>query len=301
MGKIVVIGSSNTDMVVRSQRIPAPGETIMGDAFDIIQGGKGANQAVAAARAGSKVAFIAKVGNDNFGKAAISAYQKDGINTDNIFTDHEHPTGVAIIIVDANTGENSIVVASGSNSQLSPAEIELAKQVIVDANVVLVQLEIPLETVYKALSIAFENKVKTVLNPAPARTLDDGLLSMVDIITPNQSETEILTGIQLTDDAAIQRAASTLLTKVNEAVIITLGARGVYYQTKGGKKVFVPTIKVDAIDTTASGDVFNGYFVSALANGTSFEAAIQQANKAAAVSVTRKGAQPSIPFLSELI
>lgn len=300
MGKIVVVGSSNTDMVVRSQRIPAPGETIMGNAFDIIQGGKGANQAVAAARAGSEVTFIAKVGNDDFGKAAISAYQKDGINTDSIFTDNDQPTGVAIIIVDDTTGQNSIVVAPGSNGQLSPSDIEKAKQAITAADAVLMQLEIPIESISKALRIASENKVKTILNPAPARALDDELLSMVDIITPNETETEILTGIQLTDDEAIQKAASALLEKVNVAVIITLGSRGVYYQTKSGEQAFVATTKVKAVDTTAAGDVFNGYIVSALADGTDFEVAIQQANKAAAISVTRKGAQPSIPHQAEL-
>ncbi|MFA9392371.1 MAG: ribokinase [Prolixibacteraceae bacterium] len=300
MRKIVVVGSSNTDMVVRSQRIPAPGETVLGSEFDIIQGGKGANQAVAAARAGSAVTFIAKVGSDDFGKAAINAYSKDNINTDHIFTDVQQPTGVAIIIVDDTSGQNSIVVAPGSNGQLTSPDIKSVQQIIVGADAVLMQLEIPLETILTVLKIASANKVKTILNPAPAQALSDELLSLVDIITPNESETELITGMSLTNEESIRKAADALLQKINEAVIITLGSRGVYYKTKSGEEAFVATNKVDAVDTTAAGDVFNGYFVSALVNGVSFKAAIALANKAAAISVTRKGAQPSIPYAREV-
>ena len=300
MGKVVVVGSSNTDMVVRSQRIPLPGETVLGNTFDVMQGGKGANQAVAAVRAGSVVTFVAKVGNDDFGNAAIDAYQKEGINTRNMIIDTQHPTGVAMIIVNDLTGQNSIVVASGANGHLFPSEVEAVQQVIIEADAVLIQLEIPLETIFKVLSIAAGNGVKTILNPAPAQKLSDELLSMVDIITPNETETELLTGIQLIDDASIKKAADALLQKINQAVIITLGARGVYYKTKSGNEAFVASTKVNALDTTAAGDVFNGYLVSALVDGTAFEAAITLANKAAAISVTKKGAQPSIPKFSEI-
>jgi ribokinase len=300
MGNIAVVGSSNTDMVVRSQKIPSPGETVLGSEFDIIQGGKGANQAVAAARAGSKVSFIARVGNDDFGKAAIGGYQKDHINTDHIIVDPIHPTGIAIILVDENTGQNSIVVAPGANGQLSVKDIDIAENEIAHAKALLMQLEVPLKIIGYTLLLAKKYNVKTILNPAPAQALSDELLRSVDIITPNETETELLTGMKLTDTETIKRAADLLLQRVNEAAIITLGSNGVYYKLKSGEDAFVTTTKVDAVDTTAAGDVFNGYLVSALSDGMDFQSAIRLANQAAAVSVTRKGAQPSIPWLHEI-
>jgi len=300
MGNIVVVGSSNTDMVVRSQKIPSPGETILGSEFDIIQGGKGANQAVAAARAGSKVSFIARVGNDDFGKTAVSGYKKDHINTDHIINDPLYPTGVAIILVDENTGQNSIVVAPGANGQLSVPDIDKAEDEIAHAKVVLMQLEVPLEVIRHTLSLAQKYGVKTILNPAPAQALSDDILRSVDIITPNETEAELLTGMKLTNTETIIRAADFLLQKVNEAVIITLGSNGVYFKLKNGEEAFVTTTKVDVVDTTAAGDVFNGYFATAVSEGMDFQSAIRLANQAAAVSVTRKGAQPSIPLLHEI-
>jgi len=300
MGNIVVVGSSNTDMVVRSQKIPSPGETILGSEFDIIQGGKGANQAVAAARAGSKVSFIARVGNDDFGKTAVSGYKKDHINTDHIINDPLYPTGVAIILVDENTGQNSIVVAPGANGQLSVPDIDKAEDEIAHAKVVLMQLEVPLEVIRHTLSLAQKYGVKTILNPAPAQALSDDILRSVDIITPNETEAELLTGMKLTNTETIIRAADFLLQKVNEAVIITLGSNGVYFKLKNGEEAFVTTTKVDVVDTTAAGDVFNGYFATAVSEGMDFQSAIRLANQAAAVSVTRKGAQPSIPLHHEI-
>lgn len=300
MGKIVVIGSSNTDMVVTSSKMPLPGETVMGNEFDVIPGGKGANQAVAAARAGGNVSFVAKVGNDDFGKQAIDGYQKDNINTENILIDSVKPTGVAVIIVDENSGQNSIVVAPGSNGNLTVADIEKIESEIKSADVLLVQLEIPIETVQAALGIAKKGNVTTILNPAPAQFLSDELLSLVDIITPNETETQILIGINPVNSKDIKVAAAQLLKKVNQSVIITLGSSGVYFISKNTNGEFVPTTKVDPVDTTAAGDVFNGYFASALANGNSFKKAIQVANAAAAISVTRKGAQPSAPTLLEV-
>ena len=300
MGKIVVIGSSNTDMVVRAAKMPIGGETLMGGEFAVIQGGKGANQAVAAARAGSEVTFIAKVGNDDFGKSAIEGYRNDNINIDYVFIDPVYPTGVAIIIVDESTGQNSIVVAPGSNHQLSIQDIDAVKNKIINADAVLLQLETPLDVVDYSLKLAKNAGVKTILNPAPAQELSDELLQYVDIITPNESETELITGIVLTDNHSIELAAKLLINKVGEAVVITLGSKGVYYLLKSGESGYVSSIKVDAVDTTAAGDVFNGYFVSELTNSVGFVDALKNANKAAAISVTKKGAQPSIPTKQDL-
>lgn len=301
MGKIIVIGSSNTDMVVGSPKMPAPGETVIGHEFDIIPGGKGANQAVAAARAKGKVSFIAKVGNDDFGRNAVAGYKEDHINTDHIFIDPITPTGIAVIIVEKTTGQNSIVVASGANDKLSVGEIKEIEKSIVTADVVLIQLEIPLDVVHYCLKISKQHGVKTILNPAPAKPLSDDILSLVDIITPNESEIQILTGINPTEAPEVKNAAASLLKKVNDTVIVTLGDKGVYFVSKNGDEGFVATTKVKAVDTTAAGDVFNGYLATSIANGKDYRTAIDLANKAAAISVTRKGAQPSIPSIDEVI
>lgn len=300
MGKIVVIGSSNTDMVVTTPKIPVPGETILGNEFNIIAGGKGANQAVAAARAGGIVTFIAKVGDDDFGKNAVAGYKADKINTDYIFIDPDRPSGIAIIIVEEGSGQNSIVVADGANKCLSIDVIKTAEKLISEADVVLIQLEIPLEVVEFSLKLAKKYGVKTILNPAPAQSLSDEILSLVDIITPNESETQILTGLNPASDEEVKKAAAKLLEKVNETVIVTLGSKGVYFISKSGDNGFVPTTKVEAVDTVAAGDVFNGYLAAALSEGKSCFEAISAANKAATISVTRKGAQPSIPRIDEL-
>jgi len=300
MGKIVVIGSSNTDMVVSSPKMPVPGETVMGNDFDIIPGGKGANQAVAAARAGGDVTFIAKVGEDDFGRNAVVGYDAEKINTDNIFIDPNKPSGIAVIIVEEETAQNSIVVASGANGCLSVDDIKSVENVISEADVVLIQLEIQLEVVEYSLKLAKQHGATTILNPAPAQFLSDEILSLVDIITPNESETQILTGLSSDSDEDIKEAADKLLNKVNDTVLVTLGSKGVYFISKSDGADFVPTIKVEAVDTTAAGDVFNGYFATALAGGKSYKEAIKIANKAAAISVTRKGAQPSIPKIEEL-
>lgn len=300
MGKIVVIGSSNTDMVVTAPKIPIPGETIMGNEFNIFPGGKGANQAVATARANGEVFFIAKVGDDDFGRNAVKGYKEDGICTDNVFVDPNKPSGIAVIIIDENTGQNSIVVAGGANNYLSIDDIKTSEKIISEADAVLIQLEIPMEVVEFSLKLAKKYGVKTILNPAPAHFLSDEILHHVDIITPNESETQILTGIDPISDEEIIRAATKLLEKVNETVMITLGSKGVYFISKNGQNGFVPTIKVDAVDTTAAGDVFNGYLAVAMLDVKNIREAILIANKAAAISVTRKGAQPSIPKMSEL-
>lgn len=301
MGKIIVIGSSNTDMVVTSSKMPLPGETVLGSEFDIIQGGKGANQAVAVARAGGNVTFIAKVGNDSFGTNAINGYKADNIDTNYVLIDDNKPTGVAVIIVDENSGQNSIVVAPGANGNLSVEDIEKVESEIKSADILLIQLEIPLKTVMFALKLAKENGIKTILNPAPAKLLSDDILKKIDIITPNETETEILTGIEITDDASMKKAAAILLESINDTVIITLGSKGAYYLNKTGEEGIVPAQKVNAVDTTAAGDVFNGYLAASLATKNPLHDSILLANKAAAISVLGKGAQPSIPSLQQVI
>lgn len=288
-------------MVVTAPKIPVPGETILGNEFSIIAGGKGANQAVAGARAGGMVTFVAKVGNDDFGKNAIAGYKSDKINTDYIFIDPDRPSGIAIIIVEEGSGQNSIVVAGGANKSLSIDDIKSAEIPISEAEVVLVQLEIPLEVVEFSLKLAKKYGVKTILNPAPAQLLGDEILSIVDIITPNETEIHILTGLNPVTEEDVKNAAAKLLEKVNESVLVTLGSQGVYFTSKNGDNGFVPTSKVEAIDSTAAGDVFNGYLAAALSDGKSYLEAISVSNKAATISVTRKGAQPSIPRLEEIV
>ena len=301
MGKIVVVGSSNTDLVVDSKKIPSPGETVLGGDFNMISGGKGANQAVAASRAGSDVTFICKVGNDYFGKRAIEEYKKENINLNHIFIDKVRPSGVAVIIVDEISGENSIVVAPGSNNHLSIKDIMLVEEKIILADIILIQLEIPISTVEYVLRLAKKNNVKTILNPAPAQMLSDELLSMVDIITPNESETENLIGIYPDNEEKIEAAGKELLKKVRNAILITLGEKGVYLNSKNKSSQLIPAKNVKAIDTTAAGDVFNGYLASSLSDNKKLEEAINIAIKAAAISVTKRGAQPSIPVINELI
>ena len=267
----------------------------------MISGGKGANQAVAASRAGSDVTFICKVGNDYFGKRAIEEYKKENINLNHIFIDKVHPSGVAVIIVDEISGENSIVVAPGSNNYLSVEDIMLVEEKIILADIILIQLEIPISTVEYVLRLAKKNNVKTILNPAPAQILSDELLGMVDIITPNESETENLIGIYPDNEEKLEAAGKELLKKVRNAILITLGEKGVYLNSKNKGSQLIPAKNVKAIDTTAAGDVFNGYLASSLADNKLLEEAINIAIEAAAISVTKRGAQPSIPLINELI
>ncbi len=298
MPSIVVIGSSNTDMIIQLDRIPRPGETILGGEFSTAAGGKGANQAVGAARAGGKVTFVARVGRDMFGDQAVAGFERDGIVTDFVFRDPVAPSGVALIFV-AKDGENSIAVAGGANSKLSPADVRKAKRAIAGASAVVMQLETPLKTVQAAAELAAKAGVLVILNPAPARTLPDALLKLVSILAPNETEAELLTGIKVTDDATAAQAADKLLAKGVQAVILTLGARGAFVATKESKQL-VPGFKVKAVDTTAAGDVFNGALAVALSEGRSLLEAARFASAAAAISVTRLGAQPSAPKRKEI-
>jgi ribokinase len=296
--RILVVGSSNTDMIIKLDRIPRPGETILGGAFVTAAGGKGANQAVGAARAGGQVTFIARVGRDMFGDQAVAGFVKDGINVDYVTRDKTNPSGVALIFV-AKDGENSIAVAGGANAKLSPADVRKAKAAFAGASVLVMQLETPLETVQAAADLAAKAGVRVILNPAPAQPLPDKLLNRVSILTPNETEAELLTGIGVKDDVSAAAAATKLRARGVRTVIITLGARGAFVATESGEQL-VPGFKVKAVDTTAAGDIFNGALAVALAEGKPLELAVRLANAAAAISVTRLGAQPSAPTRREI-
>jgi ribokinase len=299
MASIVVIGSSNTDMVVKSNHFPKPGETIIGGEFFMFSGGKGANQAVAAARAGGAVSLIAKTGDDIFGQRAITELRNEGIDCTYITADNNKASGVALIIVDEK-GENEIVVAPGANDTLHEEHIEAAYDAIKDSTIILFQLEIPLSTVLFAAKKGKELNKKIVLNPAPATILPTELFACLYLITPNETEAEILTGIKVTDDNSASKAADKLLLAGVENVIITMGAAGAYFKN-AEMEMQIPSHQVTAVDTTAAGDVFNGVLVVELAQGCSWEEAIRKACKAASISVTRMGAQASMPFKHELI
>jgi len=299
MKQIVVVGSTNTDMVVKAARIPAPGETILGGRFLMNPGGKGANQAVAAARLGAEVVFIAKVGDDLFGREAKALFAKENICTDYVLTDPSEPSGVALIMVDAK-GENCIAVASGANGTLMPEDIEGLEGVIAQSDMLLMQLETPLETVRYAADVAVNLGVPVILNPAPACELPSDLYDCLEVITPNESEAELLTNIKVTDEASAEAAARVLCDKGVLNVVITMGAKGAYV-FDGEDGVMVPAFKVEAVDTTAAGDVFNGALAVALTEELELEEAVRFASKAASISVTRMGAQASAPRREELI
>lgn len=296
--KILIVGSSNTDMVIRTESFPAPGETILGGTFLMNPGGKGANQAVAAARMGGKVIFVGKIGNDIFGKQALLQLKYEGINVDFVAVDPDNPSGVALITVDRK-GENSIVVASGSNGTLSPEDFNKALGEFEESEFVLLQLEIPLPTVEYIAQLAVQKHKKVILNPAPAAPLSDLLLRNLFIITPNETEAELITGIKVNDEPSAFKAATILHEKGIEKVIITMGSAGAFL-LENGKHEIIAAPRTIAVDTTAAGDTFNGALSVALSEGKSLRDSIVFANKAAAISVTRMGAQSSVPFRKEV-
>jgi len=294
---IVVIGSTNTDMIIKVPHLPSPGETILGGEFSIAQGGKGANQAVAAARAGGRVTFISCIGNDLFGKSALEELKKDDIDISAIKIVDGVSSGVALINV-SGTGENSISVASGANSLLLPADIEIYADIIKSADMILLQLEIPTDTVAKVIETAAAFNKTVILNPAPACHLDEELLKNVSIITPNENEAAFLTNQLVAEDDHLFFAKK-LHERGVKTVVITLGANGAFYSQPENDGL-VPGFIVPAIDTTGAGDTFNGYLAVSLASGNDLQYAVKTANAAAALSVTRMGAQPSIPKYDEI-
>lgn len=293
------MGSSNTDMVIQTNYLPKPGETILGGHFEMVSGGKGANQAVAAARLKAPVAFIGKVGDDLFGKQAIEGLEADGINTEFTSVQKNCASGIALIMVD-EAGENCISVASGANAEISKTDIDQSIGLFQPENILLSQLEVPLEIVIYAIGQAKRAGMITILNPAPATTLPDELMSQVDIITPNQSEAQLLTGIEVTDLISAQKAASLLQEKGIDTVILTMGKQGAYVLGTGMDEI-IPAHSVIAKDTTAAGDTFNGALACSLAEGNELKTAVAFASKAAAISVTRFGAQTSCPTLEDVL
>jgi ribokinase len=295
---ILVVGSSNTDMIIKMERIPKPGETIIGGEFASAAGGKGANQAVGAARAGGTVTLVARVGRDMFGETAIAGFAADGINVDYVVRDRTSPSGVALIFVGQN-GENSIAVASGANAKLTPADVRKAKGAFRKASVLLLQLETPLDTVQAAADLAEAAGVRVILNPAPARPLPNKLLRRLYLLTPNESEAELLTGVAVHNVEGAAKAASALLARGVQNVIMTMGARGALV-VGADLRQMIPSFKVKAVDTTAAGDIFNGALALGLAEGRSLLEAAHFASAAAAISVTRMGAQTSAPTRKEI-
>lgn len=296
--KVTVVGSYNQDLSVRTSRMPVRGETILGGPFITGPGGKGSNQAVAAARLGAEVAMVVKLGQDTFGDQAAANLVKEGILPDFIFRTQETHTGVAFIIVD-DTGENMIVVAAGANNLLTPQDVKAARQAIVSADVLLVQLEVPLETVDYAVHLAREAGVKVVLNPAPGRLLPDDLLGKVDILTPNETEASLITGLPVgsLDEAAA--AAEHLRGKGVGAVVVTLGGNGALVVDAAGARP-IPGKRVEVVDTTGAGDAFSGSLAVSLAEGKSLDQAVTFSNVAAAIQVTRPGTAPAMPYRAEV-
>lgn len=293
--KIVVVGSFNTDLTSYMERMPRPGETVNGRRFVTGPGGKGSNQAVAAARLGAEVTFVGRVGQDVFAELALNTWKKEGINTDFVVRDPEHSTGVAPIFVD-DSGENSIVVVLGANLAMQPSDIDAAAHVIAEADILLTQLEINYDIVAYALKVAKEKGVRTILNPAPAGTLPRDVLALADFMTPNETELEVLSG---TSHLPVEEAARSLLVTDDQTVIVTLGAQGARYVRKQ-ESVRIPGFQVDVVDTTGAGDAFNGGLAVALAEGLSLQDAIRFANATAALCVTRPGTAPSMPYRSEV-
>jgi len=295
---IVVVGSSNMDLVAKAPRIPVPGETLTGTDFFIAPGGKGANQAVAAAKLGANVIFVAKLGKDVFAAKSLENFETVNINTKHIEQLDDIPSGTAVITID-DDGQNVIIIIPGANAKLTPADVDKAEADIANAAVVVAQLEVPIETVEQAAKVANKNNVPFILDPAPAKPLSDELLELVDIIKPNETEAEILTGIKVTDETTAAEAADALLAKGVKTVIITLGEKGLMLASKETKEM-IPGNKVEAVDTTAAGDAFTGSLAYGLANGSSIKDAAAYANVVAAISVTRYGAQPSMPTKDEV-
>jgi ribokinase len=297
--KVVVFGSFVVDLTSFSGALPLPGQTILGRSFKMGAGGKGSNQAVAAHRAGADVTLITKIGRDVFGQVALDFYEKEGMDTRYILRDDARETGVALIMVDEVSAQNEIVVVSGACGHLTPEDMERIRPVLESADVLLLQLEINFDALFRAVDIARAAGATIVLNPAPAAELPDDVLRKIDIVTPNETEAQALTGVKIENEADALRAARVLMGKGIRQVVITLGAMGAF-ATDGERHALLPRINVDAIDTTGAGDAFNGGFAMALAEGSDLFTALRYGNVTGALSVTRLGTAPSMPSRAEI-
>lgn len=296
---VLVVGSANMDLVVQCSRFPQPGETIFGKKFQMFPGGKGANQAVGCAKLGMKTYFIGKMGEDEFGKKLSKTMMEDGVDLNRLVTDRTENTGIGMITIDSN-GQNEIVVISGSNMNLYPGEIRDNKDIFTKTKVVLTQLEIPPDTVDETARLANENDNLFILNPAPAREIPDEIYPLIHYLTPNETELQILSNMMVSDTVSAEKAARVILKKGVQNIIITLGEKGALLVNNFHSELF-STEKVKVVDTTAAGDAFNGALAYSLAKDKEITDAIRFANKVASISVTKMGAQSSLPKLSEII
>lgn len=298
-GKIVVFGSFVVDLTSRAPHLPIPGETVIGSTFKLGPGGKGSNQGVAAHRAGADVTMVTKVGNDVFGKVAQDFYKSEGMDTQYVFLDDTIETGTALIMVDENSGQNQILVVSGACGHITDEDIKKAMPVILEADILLLQLEINLDALEKLIDIAHNNGIKVVLNTAPAQKLPEGLLAKTDIVTPNEIEAGFLTGLEIRRPDDAKKAGEAFVQKGVKNVVITLGKDGVFVMTKDRYEL-IPSIKVNSVDTTGAGDAFNGGFVTALAEGLDIFEAARFGNITGALSVTKHGTAPAMPYRNEI-
>ena len=300
MGKpIVVFGSFVVDLTSRSNGLPVPGQTILGASFKMGPGGKGSNQAVAAHRAGADVTLVTKVGKDVFGKVALDFYKSEGMNTDYILEDESRETGVALILVDEVYAQNEIVVVPAACANITMEEVERCRTLIENASIVLLQHEINFDAQYKVIDIAYQAGVKIVLNPAPATEVPEEILRKIDTVTPNETEAQVLTGVEVKTIEDAERAAKVFLEKGVKNVVITMGSLGAF-ATDGKRSELVPRLNVNAIDTTGAGDAFNGGFVMALSEGRDLFEALRYGNATGALSVTRLGTAPAMPARAEI-
>lgn len=300
MGKrIVVFGSFVVDLTSRSAGLPVPGQTILGSWFKYGPGGKGSNQAVAAHRAGADVTLVTKLGRDMFADVALGFYKAEGMRTDYILRDDEKPTGVALILVDEDSAQNEIVVVPGACQNITPEDVERCRGLIEGASILLLQHEINADAQRAAIEIAHAAGAYIVLNPAPAMPIPDDLLAKIDVVTPNETEAQALTGIAVTCEAEAQLAAKAFLDRGVRSAVITMGALGVF-ATDGARSEMLPRLEVDAIDTTGAGDAFNGGFVMALSEGKDLFEAVRYGNATGALSVTRLGTAPAMPSRDEI-
>lgn len=299
MKKIVVVGSFVVDLMGRCSHLPLPGETVKGDTFRVGPGGKGANQAVAAKRLNADISLVTKLGKDDFGQIALNSFNSEGLDTKNVFIDDSRPTGAALIMVDDNTSQNKILVILGACENITNTDIKKAEGTIKNSDFLLTQLEINVDAVEKLITFAHSLGKTVILNPAPVQKINKSLYKMIDIITPNEIEAEILTGVEVKTSKDASRAAAVFKERGVNNVVITRGNEGVFVSTEHDEKV-IPSLKVDAVDTTGAGDSFNGAFVTALAEGLDIESASKFANIAAALSVTKIGTAPAMPYRSEL-